>query len=115
MSTELPPAPPVPPQAPPQVVSKAALWIVLAVIIGGAYVWANLSPTPTARTPVYDEPVGVTADMVVDAMGPAQTAQFCDAYATIGDPSAAFAAFAGSYGVGDPSAREVFDELRSRC
>lgn len=114
---DLAPAPPAP--------KKRSKWSIAGAVIVGLLVLGGISnlvdddPTP-GRAPVdvtIDEPTGfeVTADVVVDTMPTSQVVQFCTYYAQLGD-AAGYAAFADGYGtMQDPNAREVFDELVSRC
>jgi hypothetical protein len=57
----------------------------------------------------------VTPEMIVDVMGPEKVGEFCSNYDAIGDYDTALAAFSKGYTQPDPPARDVFDELLSRC
>lgn len=118
------------PERPTPAKKKPGIWSVVGAILGGLLILAAIGKLggavvdEPAPVPAYgvdevsvDEPAGfeVTADLVVDTMGPEGIAQFCTYYAQLGD-SAAYAAFASGYGAAqDPDAGEVFDELVSRC
>jgi hypothetical protein len=60
----------------------------------------------------------ITAEMIVDGMG-SDTDEFCTNYFLVGDYDLALAAFSQgfsqTYTAPDPSAKEVFDELLTRC
>ena len=59
---------------------------------------------------------GITAAMVVDAMGTKAQQDFCTGYAALNDEQAALAAFMSGYKKNTtPSGEEVFAELVSRC
>jgi hypothetical protein len=100
--------------------------IVLALGIGGTLSESeNATSTPApVDTVQVDEPIqvdeptdlGVTPEMIVDAMGPAQEANFCNLSAQLGDYDAGLNAFTDGYGTSqNPSAQEVYDEFLSRC
>ena len=92
--------------------------VVLALIAIGAFTNSDdsgSSYTPSTSSVDVGTEYEVTADEVVDVMGPAAEAEFCGYYDQLGY-SAGFTAFEGGYGSGqDPSAQEVYDELVSRC
>jgi hypothetical protein len=105
---------------------KALVWIVvvpvLLVTLAISYGKsqrddsASTDYTPSTSSVVdtdYEESSGITPDMVVDTLGPPTVQRFCRGYAVVGE--AGFAAFDRSYTHADPSAREVFDEILSRC
>lgn len=108
-----PPVPPTPPPAKKNDPPIAAIVVGALIVLGlWGLVSADDSSTPTSSYHSSSSSE-ITADMIVDALAPSDIAQFCGAYATVGD--AGYPSFASTYNEVDPSAREVFDELASRC
>lgn len=75
----------------------------------------------TSATPAADEPIsrGTSAQELVDAMGPAWRAEFCEAYLAAVDAgmqAIAFEYFAEGYGNQQhPTANELWFSAASRC
>jgi hypothetical protein len=114
---------PARPDVTPPAKKKRHTGLIVLAVLGGLWLLGTISDigdssttvdTPTAIT--SDTTFEVTADLVVDTMADSQIQAFCSNYAMLGSDSAAYAAFADGYGTSqDPNAREVFDELVSRC
>ena len=80
---------------------------------------SSMVESPMVESPSVGAPAapsGLTAAMVVDAMGSKAQSQFCAGYAALNDEQAALAAFMSGYKQNtSPSGEEVFAELVSRC
>jgi hypothetical protein len=116
------PAGPTPPEP-----KKRSRWGVVWTVVAALFVLGWISNAVDGDTATVDTPTtftgssstgssfDVTAELVVDTMPAAQVTEFCTYYAQLGD-AAGYAAFANGYGTSqNPNAREVFDELVSRC
>jgi hypothetical protein len=115
---------PARPDVTPPVKKKRHVGLIILAVLGGLWVLGTISGAGETGTDYVDTPTTVTsdttyevsADFVVDTMSGQQLRSFCTNYALIGSDSAAYTAFAEGYGsTQDPDAREVFDELVSRC
>jgi hypothetical protein len=105
---------------------RTSRWAIVGVIVAGLFVLGayasavrldkdtamNIATAPTEFGPPEPE---VTAEMVVDLMPAAKMERFCDAYFALGNYDAALAQFDDGYTSQDLAAKEVFDELLSRC
>jgi hypothetical protein len=74
-----------------------------------------VNPAATASVPESE----ITAEMVVDALGQDTADEFCTNYFLVDDYDLSLAAFtqgfSQTYRAPDPSPKEVFDELLTRC
>ena len=116
---------PTPPKRSAAVIVFAVLGGLLLVGVVGSLLSRSSSADGTSTAPVTAaSPAGpseggagsaVTPEMIVDVMGPEKVQEFCDGYDAVGDYDTALAAFSKGYTQPDPPARDVFNELLSRC
>lgn len=94
----------------PALKKQAPRWLWLVVVAMLLAIAANAQHSTTTDVPATTT---VTAEMVVDALPADTLAQFCDAYALLGD--AGLPVFEQKYTATEPPADEVFAEAASRC
>jgi hypothetical protein len=96
-------------------VTLIGLIAIIGVSFASTYGSNNTVSSAAPVSTPYEAPAEseITPDMIVDTLGPATIQRLCRGYAVVGE--AGFAAFDASYTHADPSAREVFNEILSRC